>query len=97
MTTAVDTTALAFLAELWDVEITVADDLPRHHTPCPWCSENGRVVEVRIYGDPRPDSTGFAMRQCCRYCAQGCVDDTHAEHDDRSRRRIRVEVGAQAR
>lgn len=93
MTTAVLSTALAFLAVRWGATVTQAADLPRTDTPCPWCSEPGRVVEVRITHDPRPDDTRFAMRECCLPCAETCVADAHTDHDDRSRRPIRVEVG----
>ncbi len=92
MTAVADCTALAFLGGRWAATVTPTTDLPRVDTPCPWCSEPGRIVEVRIIHDPRPDTTSF-VRECCLRCAEACVADAHTDHDERSRRPIRVEVG----
>lgn len=92
MTTVADPTALAFLAASWSATVTVANDLD-HTAECGYCSEPDRPVTVRITHDPRPDDTRFAMRECCLPCAKDCVADAHTDHDPRSRRPIRVEVG----
>ncbi len=96
--TVTPTTALTYLSLLWGATVTPTHDLPRVDTACTWCSEFDRVVQVRIIQvriihDPRPDATAFAVRECCLRCAETCVTDAHTDHDPRSRRPIRVEVG----
>lgn len=85
-------TSLAFLAELWGVEVTVADDIPA--AQCEWCAEVGAVTRARVIGDPPPDSTTWAAKDCCIGCMESVVRSAHAEQRDGSRHPIRLELAA---
>lgn len=87
-------TGLAFLALAWSATVTEAQV---DRNPCEVCNEHGRVTVVRVTWDGRPDTTEFAMRECCLPCTPAVVDDAHAKHDPRSRRQVRVELDPSAR
>jgi hypothetical protein len=92
--TATLSTGLAFLAITWSAAVTEA---PINQNPCEVCNLHGRVTVTRVTWDGRPDTTEFAMRECCLTCTPTVVDDAHSKHDPRSRRQIRVELDPSAR
>jgi hypothetical protein len=85
-------TSLAFLAELWGVQVTVADDIPA--TQCEWCGLVDAVTRARVIGDPPQDSTVWAAKDCCRDCMESVVKAAHAAQRDGSRHPIRLELAA---
>lgn len=93
MTTTLST-GLAFLAITWSAAVTTGPVAPN---PCEVCDRVGAVTVARVTWDGKPDTTEFAMRECCRACTPAVVDDAHAKHDERSRRQIRVELDPSAR
>ncbi len=85
-------TALAFLAELWGVKVTVANDIP--DTQCEWCGHADAITSARVIGDPPADSTAWAATDCCIDCMADVVKTAHAEQRDGSRHPIRLELAA---
>lgn len=84
--------ALAFLADLWGVEVTTSDQIPR--VQCEWCAEVDALTTMRIHGDPNPtETTSSPVVDVCVHCAERAVREAHAHQQDGSKRPIRVEIG----
>ncbi len=87
-------TALAFLAELWGVEVRPVsrEDIPR--VDCEQCDQAGAKTTARVYGDPRPDALSGAVTDCCLHCIEHVVKQAHADQSAWSTRPIHLELAS---